>query len=197
MIIVKHIFQWLSFFVYPWGLGVIWVCPWLICGENPQGTSTPVWLYTEYFLCFWHDSFVLLPAGSYESCRYFTAGKIMERWTLLTLTTGHVVFCEMFASVDKLEDVPILCVEQLVLPLFWMNASQSVIITLWRSGPVWLCPFWDMTVFIRQDYLQCVMLWCDKNKVNGFFVFLFCCSFESYTLLWLVQQVGALPLVID
>ena len=26
------------------------------------------------------------------------------------LTTGHVVFCQMFVSVDKLEAVPILCV---------------------------------------------------------------------------------------
>ncbi len=42
------------------------------------------------------------------------------------LTTGHVVFREMFASVDKLEAVSILCVERLVLPLFCMNASQSV-----------------------------------------------------------------------
>ena len=57
MIVVKHIFQWLSFFVYPWGSGVIWLYPCLICGEKPQGTSTPVWLYTKYFLCFWHNSF--------------------------------------------------------------------------------------------------------------------------------------------
>ncbi len=40
------------------------------------------------------------------------------------------------------------------------------------------------------------MLWCDKNEVHGFFVFLVCCSFESYRWLWLVQQVGALPLTI-
>ena len=39
------------------------------------------------------------------------------------LTTGHVVVCQMFVSVDKLEAVPILCVERLVLPLFCMNAS--------------------------------------------------------------------------
>ena len=52
------------------------------------------------------------------------------------LTTGHVVLGEMFASVDKLEAVPILCVERLVLPLFHMNASQSTIISLWRSVPV-------------------------------------------------------------
>ncbi len=52
------------------------------------------------------------------------------------LTTGHVVFREMFASVDKLEVVQILCVEQPVLPLFCLKASQSAIISLWRSGPV-------------------------------------------------------------
>ena len=40
---------------------------------------------------------------------------------------------------DKLAAVPILCVEQLVLPLFCINASQSAIISLWRSVPVWLC----------------------------------------------------------
>ena len=52
------------------------------------------------------------------------------------LTTGNVVFCEMDVSVDKLAAVPILCVEQPVLPLFCMNASQSAIISLWRSVPV-------------------------------------------------------------
>ena len=52
------------------------------------------------------------------------------------LTTGHVVICQMFVSDDNLEAVPILCVEQLVLPLFCMNASQSAIISLWRSVPV-------------------------------------------------------------
>jgi len=55
---------------------------------------------------------------SYEPCRYFTAGKIVERLSLLTLTTGHVVVCQMFVSVNKFEAVPILCVEQPVLPLF-------------------------------------------------------------------------------
>ncbi len=112
------------------------------------------------------------------------------------LITGHVVFCQMFASVDKLEAVPILCAEQLVLPLFCMNASQSVIIS---CGDLFLfdfCPCWNMTVFIRQDHSQYVMLWCDKNKVHGFFVFLFCCSFESYQSVWLVQPVGALLLAI-
>ena len=44
--------------------------------------------------------------------------------------------CQMFVSVDKLEAVPILCVEQPVLPLFCMSASQSIIISLWRSVPV-------------------------------------------------------------
>ena len=38
-------------------------------------------------------------------------------------------------SVDKLEAVPILCVEQLGLPLFCMSASQGVIISPWRSVP--------------------------------------------------------------
>ena len=52
------------------------------------------------------------------------------------LTTGHVVFGEMDVSVDKLVAVPILCVEQLVLPLFCMNAPQRAIISLWRSVPV-------------------------------------------------------------
>ena len=52
------------------------------------------------------------------------------------LKTGHVVFCQMFVSVDKLEAVTILCVEQSVLSLFCMNASQSTVISLWRSGPV-------------------------------------------------------------
>jgi len=49
----------------------------------------------------------------------------------VTLTTGQVLVCQMFVSDDKLE-----AVEQPVLPLFCMNASQSTIISLWRSGPV-------------------------------------------------------------
>ena len=174
MIIVKQIFCWLSFFVYPWGLGSLWLYPCLICGESPQGTFTPVQV-TEYFLCL--RQFWIFIFWSYEPCRYFTAGKIVERWSLLTLTTGHVVVCQMFVSDDKLE-----AVEQPVLSLFCMNASQSTIISLCRSVPVWLC-LWIMTVYIRQDYSQYVMLWCDKNKVHGFFVFLFSCSFESYRLL--------------
>ncbi len=52
------------------------------------------------------------------------------------LTTGHVVVGQMFVSVDKFEAVLILCVKQLVLPLFCINASQSVIISLWRTNPV-------------------------------------------------------------
>ena len=136
----------------------------------------------------------------YEPCRYFTARKIVESelsWCWQQFMLWSVRCLLVF---DKLEAVPILCVERLVLPLFCMNASQSAKIFLWRSVPVWLCPCWMMTVFIRQGYLQYVMLWCDKNKVHGFFVFLFCCSFESYRLLWLVQPVGALldyPLVLS
>ncbi len=152
----------------------------------------PAWLYTKYFLCFWRNSFELLLSGIYDPSRYFTAENIVETWTLLMLTTDHVVFL-WFMWVDKLGTVPILCVEQLVSPLFCMNASHSVIISLWRYGPVWLCPFWDMTVISRQDHTQYVMLWYDKNQVHGFFVLLLCCSFESYRLLWIVEQVDALP----
>ncbi len=90
----------------------------------------------------------------------------------------------------------IICVEQFVSSLFCMHDSQSVIFSLLRSVPVWLCPCWNMAVFIRQDYSQYVMMWCDKNEVHWFFVYLFCCSFESYTWLWLLQQSGALSLVI-
>ena len=42
------------------------------------------------------------------------------------MTTGHVGFCVIFVSVDKLEAVPMLCVERLVSSLFCINASQSV-----------------------------------------------------------------------
>ena len=141
-------------------------------------SSRDVHTCTIHWVLFVFTTVLTFIFWSYEPCRYFTAGKIVERWSLLTLTTGHVVVCQMFVSDDKLE-----AVEQPVLSLFCMNASQSTIISLWRSGPVWLCPLWDMTVFRRQDYSQYVMLWCDKNKVHGFFVFLFSCSFESYRLL--------------
>ncbi len=42
----------------------------------------------------------------------------------------------MFVSVDKLEAVPILCEEQLVSSLFFINASESVIISVWRTAPI-------------------------------------------------------------
>ena len=43
---------------------------------------------------------------------------------------NYVVFCEMDVSVDKLEAVAILCVEQLVSSLFCINSLQSVIVSL-------------------------------------------------------------------
>ena len=143
MIIVKQIICWLSVFVYPWGSGSIWLYPCLICGENPQGTFTPV-QFSEYVLCL--RQFCIFIFWSYEPCRYFTAGKIMES----------------------------------EFSLFCMNASLSVRISLWRSVPVWLC-LWIMTVYIRQDYSLYVMLWCNKNKDHGFFVFLLThLSFTDY-----------------
>ncbi len=45
-------------------------------------------------------------------------------------------FYVISVSVDKLEAVLMLCVEQLVSSLFCMDATQSVIISLWRSVPV-------------------------------------------------------------
>ena len=146
-------------------------------------SSRDVHTRTIHWVLFVFTTVLTFIFWSYEPCRYFTAGKIVERWTLLLLTAGHVVFCKMYVSVDKLAAVPMLCVEQPVLPLFCMSASQSVIVSLWRSVPVWLCFCWIMTAYIGQDDSQYVMLLCDKNKVNGFFVFLFCCSFESYRLL--------------
>ena len=55
----------------------------------------------------------------------------MESELSLMLTTVPVVVFQMLVSDDKLE-----AVEQPVLSLFCMNASQSVIISWWRSGPV-------------------------------------------------------------
>ncbi len=60
----------------------------------------------------------------------------LERFWRVNSLHVHVVFREMFASVNKLAAVPILCVGQLVLPLSCMNASQSAKISLWRSVPV-------------------------------------------------------------
>ena len=92
---------------------------------------------------------------SYEPCRYFTAGKIVESWTLSVL---HKCFLECY------------------------NLSVEI----------WSCltlSFVGQDFFIRQDYSQYVMLWCDKNKVHVFFVFLFhssCYLLVSYlrTILW-------------
>ena len=120
---------------------------WWVSSSN---SHTPVWLYANYFLCF--DTTVL---NLSLINRYFTAGKIVEKWTSLAVDKKVMLyFCVISVSVDKLEAVPILCVERLVSPLFCMNDSQSVIISLWRTVPIWFCPFWDMTVFIRQDYSQ-------------------------------------------
>ena len=68
--------------------------------------------------------------------------QILHSWKDCGEVNSHVVnnksfcFCEMFVSVDKIEAVPILCVERRVVPLFCMNASQSAINSLWRSVPV-------------------------------------------------------------
>ena len=56
-------------------------------------------------------------------------------------------------------------------------------------------PFWDMTV-IMQDYSQVAVLCFDKNKVHGFFAFCCVVQLSLKLLLWLVQQVVALPVVI-
>ena len=63
----------------------------------------------------------------------------LERlWRVNSLDVNNRSCCVLQddVSVNKLAAVPILCVEQPVLPLFCMNASQSVIISLWRSVPV-------------------------------------------------------------
>ena len=70
-----------------------------------------------------YDSFELLSFGLMNHVDTSQLERLLRVELSLMLTTGHVVFCEMFVSVEKLEAVPILCVEQLVLPLFCMNAS--------------------------------------------------------------------------
>ncbi len=69
-----------------------------------------------------YDSFELL---SFGLMNHVDTSQLERLWrvNLLMLTTGHVVFCKMYVSVDKHAAVPILCVEWLVLPLFCMNAS--------------------------------------------------------------------------
>ncbi len=64
--------------------------------------------------------------------------QLEKLWRVNSLDVDHWSCCIFLisVSVDKLEAVPILCVEQPVLPLFCMNASQSAIISLWRSVPV-------------------------------------------------------------
>ncbi len=168
----------------PWGLGLIWLYPCLIWGENPQGMCHLHDCTLNNF-CVFHTTvlnyYLLVFMNHVDSSQLERSWRGELSWCLPLVM---LYFCVISVSVDKLAAVPILCVEQLVSPLFCMNASQSAIISLWRSVPVWLCSCCIMTVFIRQDFSHYFgMLWCDKNKVHGFFVFLFCCSFESYRLL--------------
>ena len=181
-IILKPLFQWLSYFVYPWGSGSIWLYPCLICGENPQGTVTPVWLYTKYFLCFWLYSFDLL---SFGLMNHVATSQLERLWRVNSLDVNNRSCCvlqDVCECWQACSCTNIMCRAACIASVLH-ECFQSIIISLWRSVPFWLCHLWDMTVFIRQDYSQYVMLWCDKNKVHGFFVFLFCCSFESYRLL--------------
>ena len=165
--------------VYPWGSGISSVYPlFILWWVSSRDMHTCV---TVRYLSIWY-----LDTPQLE---WFWRGELFWCWPWVMLC-----FLVISVSVAKLETVPILGVERLLSSLLCINASQSVIISLWRTVPVWLYPIWYMAVFIRQDYSRFVMLWFDKNKVHGFFVFLFCCSFESYTLLLLVQQVSALPL---
>ena len=87
-------------------------------------------------------------------------------------------------------------VKQLVIKSDLHECLKKHWISLWRNVPVLTYPCWDMIVIIWQDYSQFVVLWFDKNKVHGFFVFLFCCSVEAWMVLWLLQQVDTLPFVI-
>ncbi len=62
----------------------------------------------------------------------------LERlWRVNSLDVNNRSCCVLRdVCVDKLVALPILCVQQLVSPLFCMNASQSAIISLWRYVPV-------------------------------------------------------------
>ena len=93
MIIVTYIFPWLSFFVYPWGSGVIWLYPCLICGECPQGTFTPV-RFIEYFLCFWHNSFELL---SFGLMNHVDTSQLERLWRVNCLDVDNSSCCGLSA----------------------------------------------------------------------------------------------------
>ena len=155
-IIVKRIFQWLSYFVYPWGSGSIWLYPCLICGENPQGTSTPV-QFTDTSQLEWLWRVNSLDADNRSCC---VLQDVCECWQACSCTN---IMCRAACIASVLHE-----------------CFQSIIISLWRSVPVWLCPG---TWLSLEGRITHNMLWCDNNKVHGFFVFLFCCSFESYSLL--------------
>ncbi len=76
----------------PWGSGSIWLYPCLICGDNPQGTVTPVWLYTKHFLCFWHDSFSLLYFGLMN---HVDTSKLERFWRVNSLDVNNRSCCVM------------------------------------------------------------------------------------------------------
>ncbi len=65
--------------MYPWGLGLILLCPCLFWGDYPKGRPhlyycIPITVYVLKW------QFELLSFDIYEPCRYFTAGKIVETW---------------------------------------------------------------------------------------------------------------------
>ena len=75
-------------------------------------------------------------------------------------------------SVDKHEAATILCVEWLVLPLFCMNVSQSVIISLWRTVLVGLCPCWD--ILSLSGWITHNMLCCGVTRTKFMDSLYFC-----------------------
>ncbi len=106
------------------------------------------------------------------------------------------MLCEMFASVDKLEAVAILCVEQLVSSLSCMNASQSAISL---CGKLFLFEFvlFGMSLSLSRRITH-NMLCCGVTRPK-FMVSLYSCSVAHLSLthlLWFVHQVSALPLAI-
>ncbi len=94
------------------------------------------------------------------------------------LTTGHVVFCEMYVSVDKLVALPILCVEQLVLHECFSechNLSVEICSHLTLSFLGHDCLYWAGLLTICYAVVG-------QEPRPWILVFLCCCSFESYRL---------------
>jgi hypothetical protein len=90
-----------------------------------------------------------------------------------------------------------LCVQRLLSSLFWINSSKVLHVFLQRIWSCLIYSCWDMIVSLCYRITHISIMWVHENKVRGYLCHCVGFFFESYIILWYMQQVVTLPKVIQ